>query len=423
MNFKNKITRLLPLLLIFIMVFLVGCDEPVEDVSSPVTEAQEDSSSDDIGKNDIDINDEDTTSGTEGQENNLDSKVEINGNLEVHYIDVGQGDCILIKQGDSTMLIDAGDNKYGQTVVNYLKDNNISHLDYVIGTHPHADHIGGLDDVINTFSIGKVIMPKVNHTTKTFEDVVTAIKSKGLKITTPKVGDKYEIGQASFNILAPNGDSYSDLNDYSVINKLTFGNTSFMFTGDAEATAESEAVANGQNLKADVLKVGHHGSDTSTTESFLNAVDPKYAVIQVGTGNKYGHPTQSTLAKLEGKNIAVYRNDLNGNVIARSDGDKITFNTEPSKAVSVGSTPAPSKAATAVAVSAAASTREPQVIKEVPKEVVQEVSLESYIGNKNSKIFHRTTCSSLPNENNRVYFASKDEGISAGHRGCKKCNP
>ena len=187
-----------------------------------------------------------------------------------------------------------------------------------------------------------------------------------------------------------------------------YGNNSFIFTGDAEQVAESETVGNGQTLKSDVLKVGHHGSDTSTTQGFLNSVDPKYAVIQVGQGNKYGHPTQGTLAKLQNKNIEIYRNDLNGNVIATSDGESITFNTKPSENQSQVKAPAPVI---------------PPVPVEESVESSSETSEEKYIGNKNSNIFHKPTCNSLPKESNRVYFTSKDEAISAGHRGCKRCNP
>ncbi|QZY57575.1 ComEC/Rec2 family competence protein [Crassaminicella profunda] len=254
---------------------------------------------------------------------------EVTGNLKVHFINVGQADSILIENGENRMLIDAGNNGDANLVVNYLKSQGINELDYVIGTHPHEDHIGGLDAVINTFDIGKVYMPKVTHTSKTFKDVITAIKNKGLKITNPVVGSKIALGDAQGVILAPNSKEYKDYNNYSIVLKLTYGNTSFLFTGDAEDLSEEEMMNNGLDLSADVLKLGHHGSHSSTTLEFLNKVNPTYAVIMTETGNDYGHPHKETMDKLKNKNIPVYRTDENGNIIATSDGKEITFNVNP----------------------------------------------------------------------------------------------
>ncbi|MCT4605668.1 MAG: MBL fold metallo-hydrolase [Marinisporobacter sp.] len=251
---------------------------------------------------------------------------EVKGDLKIHFIDVGQADSILIKNGESTMLIDAGNNGDADLVVNYLKNQGINQLDYVIGTHPHEDHIGGLDAVINNFDIGKVYMPKVTHTSKTFKDVITAIKKKGLKITNPTVGGIIPLGDAKGVILAPNSKEYKDYNDYSIVLKLTYGNTSFLFTGDAEGLSEKEMMRNGLDLSADVLKLGHHGSHSSTTIDFLNKVNPKYAVIMTEIGNDYGHPHKETMDKLKNKNIPVYRTDESGNIVATSDGNKISFN-------------------------------------------------------------------------------------------------
>lgn len=248
------------------------------------------------------------------------------GQFEVSYIDVGQADCILIKQGNYNMLIDAGNNGDSTTIVNYLKSKGVSKLDIVVGTHPHEDHIGSLDTVINTFSIGKLYMPKVTNTTKTYEDVVNAIKAKGLAVNTPEPGSSFTLGNATFTILAPNSSSYGDLNNYSIVLKATFGNNSFLFAGDAEDVSEREMLSKGYNLKVDVLKVGHHGSDSSTTPEFLNVVNPKYAVISVGKDNIYGHPAATTIDKLRNKGTAVFRTDLQGTIVATSDGTNITFN-------------------------------------------------------------------------------------------------
>ena len=249
--------------------------------------------------------------------------------LKVHYIDVGQADSILIENNGKFALIDGGNNADGNLVVNYLKSKGVSKLDYVIATHPQEANIGGLDDVINNFSIGKVIMPKATTTTKTYEDVLTAIRNKGLTITLPKTGDKYSIGGATFTILAPNSESYDSLNNYSVVVKLTYLNNSFLFTGDAETLSENEMINKGLDLKADVLKVGHHGSSTSTSQGFLDRVNPKYAVVSVGKDNSYGHPNKTVMDRLQSKNINIYRTDESGTIIATSNGNNITFNVSP----------------------------------------------------------------------------------------------
>lgn len=218
--------------------------------------------------------------------------------LAVHYIDVGQGDSILAESDGHYMLIDAGENDQAGTVISYLKAQGVTKLDYVIGTHPHSDHIGGLDKVIDTFPVDKVILPPVEHTTKTFEDVLVSIASRGLKITKPTPGDSYDLGDASFTILSPVKDYGSDLNNWSVGVRLTYGDNSFVMCGDAEKQAEEDIIKNGAVLKADVLKAGHHGSSTSTSDAFLKKVSPSWVVIQCGKGNSYGHPHKETMEKL-----------------------------------------------------------------------------------------------------------------------------
>lgn len=253
----------------------------------------------------------------------------VNGNLKVHFIDVGQADSILIQQGSKFMLIDAGNNGDGKLVKNYLLQQGVKSLDYVIGTHPHEDHSGGLDYIINDFKIGKIYLPKATSTTKAFGDVVVAIKNKGMKVALPIPGESFNLGSAKCTILAPNNSKYKDLNNYSVVVKLEFGSNSFLLTGDAEDISESEILSSGFNVKADVLKVGHHGSHSSTTVEFLSKVNPKYAVISCETDNDYGHPSKETMDKLKNKKITVYRTDELGTIIATSNGKTITFNTKP----------------------------------------------------------------------------------------------
>lgn len=263
------------------------------------------------------------------QGDNKNIHVNMEDNLEVHFIDVGHADAILIKNGEESMLIDGGDNSSGKLVVDYIKNQGIDSIKYVIGTHPHEDHIGGLDNVIDSFNIEKVIMPNANANTKTFEDVLNSISNKGLTITKPRPGDKYNLNGAEFIILAPNKDKYSNLNNYSVVVKLTHGNSSFVFTGDAETLSEKEILDNfGGILKADLLKLGHHGSNTSTSENFLEAVNPQIAIISLGRDNKYNHPDIEVVDRLREKNIDIYRTDEEGTIVAISDGESITINDE-----------------------------------------------------------------------------------------------
>lgn len=253
----------------------------------------------------------------------------LNGNLVVDFIDVGQGDSILIRQGDYSMVIDGGTSESKDTIINFLNSENITYLNYIVGTHPHEDHIGSLDDIVSSYDFGEIIFPKVTTTTKTFENLVKAVQAKGKTFTTPVVGKTYSLGDATFVIYAPNSEKYNSLNNYSVVIKMTYGNTSFLFTGDAENLSETEMLNAGYDLKADVLKVGHHGSTTSTSVSFLDAVSPKYAVISVGKDNSYNHPTKTTMDKLKERNIPVYRTDESGTIECTSDGTNITFNVEP----------------------------------------------------------------------------------------------
>lgn len=263
--------------------------------------------------------------------------IDKDADLSVHYIDVGQGDCSLIVYGDETLLIDAGEAEYGSIVTDYIASLGITQLDYVVATHPHSDHIGGLPQVIREFDIENVIAPKVSDemipTSSVYEDFLLSLKEKGLRLKAAKPGNVYSMADinkendnTSFEILGPVGNDYEDLNDWSVILRLDHGDTSFIFTGDAERKAELDVLGSGADVSADVLKTGHHGSSSSTCEDFLTAVSPKIAIIQCGNGNSYGHPHAQVTELFDEYAVEYFRTDAEGTIVVYSDGKQVRTN-------------------------------------------------------------------------------------------------
>lgn len=259
--------------------------------------------------------------------NNINNENDNLRNMKVHYIDVEEGDSIFIElPNEKAMLIDAGEAVEGKKVINYIKQLGYSNIDYVVGTHPHTDHIGGLAQVINGFDVGKIYMPKVISTSKTYEKLLNTISMKGLKIQTAKAGvNIINENNLLIDIIAPNNDSYSDLNNYSVVIKITYQNRKFIFMGDAETISENEMLT---DVTADVVKVGHHGSNTSSGQNFVDRVNAKYAIISVGSDNNYNHPNMNIVNRWENSGAKVYRTDLSGTIIAITDGNALSIETE-----------------------------------------------------------------------------------------------
>ena len=276
------------------------------------------------------INNQDKIKNLFNQNNNQNQNDYINTNndlLKVHYLDVGQGDSIFVElPNNETMLIDAAESYQSENIINYLKNLNYQKIDYVIGTHPHTDHIGGLKNIINTFEIGKIYMPKVVSTTKTYESLLMAIKDKNLKINTAKAGTSIiDTDALKINILAPNNSIYTELNNYSVVTKISYGSTKFLFMGDAEKLSENEIK---ENVTADVIKIGHHGSNTSSSIDFIKKVNAKYGIISVGLNNKYNLPKEETITNWENSGTKIYLTSTNGTIRASSDGTNIKIESE-----------------------------------------------------------------------------------------------
>jgi len=321
---------------------------------------------------------------------------DVTEDLTVHFLDIGQGDSIILTQGEHAMLIDAGENDKGTAVQSYLNYLGIDTLEYVLLTHPDSDHIGGADVVIYKFACQTILMPEKKTDTRTYDDVIQAMKSKGYKAVHPQVGDTYSFGEASFTVLSPSK-TYSDNNNNSIVIRLTHGENTFLFTGDAEEEAEADMLAAGMDLTADVLKAGHHGSSTSTSDDFLAAVSPSCAVISCEEGNKYGHPHAETMNKFRQAGITVYRTDEQGTITVTSDGSTLTWNTSPSDSWLTGE--------------ASGSAQSGKV---------------TYVLNTNTMKFHLPDCPSVEDitpSNKEKSSRSRDELIKEGYEPCGRCKP
>lgn len=329
--------------------------------------------------------------------------------LKVHFLDVGQGDsCFIELPNQETMLIDAGGSEYGDSIVTYIYGQGYDTLDYIVATHPHADHIGGMADVLNTFNIKNFYATAFTTTTQTYERMLNAVESSGAKVHEVRAGSVIlDEPQLLVEAVAPKtlGD---DSNNNSVVIKLTYGENKFLFTGDAEKSEEDDIWT---NIKCNVLKVGHHGSATSSSANFLKKVDPKYAVISCGMGNKYGHPSDEILERLNSRNIEVFRTDLQGTIVFTSDGTIISVDKQPTvyrAPVQTTSTPATTTQTTVQTTTAA----------------VQSVGTQ-YILNTNTKKIHYPSCSAVRQmkEQNKAYTEDFDGAVASGYVPCKKCNP
>ena len=346
--------------------------------------------------------------------------------LIVHYIDVGQGDSELIQiPGNINILIDGGTKSSSKKVVSYIKSLGIDTLNIVISTHPHEDHIGGLISVINSFKVEDVIDAGINHTSVTFKNYLKAIKAKNINYLTPSPGESFDLAtDVKLIVYGPYNRYISDLNNSSVVVKLVYGSTSFLFEGDAESKEESQLISGGLDLSVTVLKVGHHGSKTSSTLKFLKKVNPKISVISVGKDNSYGHPAKTTIDNLLALGSTVYRTDTTGDIIIESDGSNVNV-TRGSPYIPDNSSTTTTSGSEQTTTTSGSEQTTTTISSEETTTTTQASSTNAFVGSKNSNVFHVLGCRYVKNikESNKVYFSSYDDAISKGYRPCKVCNP
>ena len=337
-----------------------------------------------------------------------------NSTFEIHFIDVGQADAALVLCDGKAMLIDGGNAEDSSLLYTYLKNHNISHLDYVIGTHAHEDHIGGLAGALNYASVGTAYCPATSYDTKAFGNFVKALDKHGVSITVPSTGDSFTLGSAACTILAVNTDS-SDPNNTSIVLRIVYGDTSFLFTGDAERVVEQAILNRGANINSTVLKVGHHGSESSTSYVWLREIMPQYAVISVGKDNSYGHPTEEVLSRLRDAEVKTFRTDLQGDIICVSDGKSVTFTVERNADADVFG---------GIGENSTQQTNPPET--EPPASEETKDNGRDYVVNKSTKKFHYPSCSSADDikESNRWdYHGTREELIDMGYVPCKRWDP
>lgn len=391
--------------------------------------------------------------GSEKEENHPAAEQDLGeeGTLTVTFLDVGQGNGVLVEQDGEYMLIDGGDREYSSFVVSFLKEQGVDELEYVIASHYDADHLNGVVGALNVFPCELVLAPDYTADSRVYDSFLNIIEEKDIELAYPAVGDTYTLGGAEFTVVCPDGYDAPDANDNSVGVRLTYGETSFLICGDAGTGVERRMMESGITLDSDVYLASHHGSNGSSSLAFLQAVSPETVVISAGLSNSYGHPTAEVLENIQSVGAALYRTDLQGTLVAVSDGSTVTWNVPPctdyrdgealasagvgtstegeSGAASAGAGTAgePEEAASGAGTEMTGETGEKEVEAEIsdsPEGTGNEQA--EYVMNRNTKKFHLPSCASaaeIAPENKANFTGSREELIAAGYEPCKRCNP
>lgn len=363
------------------------------------------------------------------------------GTLSVTFLDVGQGNAVLVEQGGAYMLIDGGNRDYSSFVVSYLKEQGVEELAYVIASHYDADHLNGVVGALHAFSCGQVLAPDYVTDTRVYESFERVIKEQDIALAYPAVGDTYTLGDASFTVVCPKAYDPKEDNDNSVGIRLVYGDTSFLICGDAGKAEEQAMLDSGVTLESDVYLASHHGSEGSSSEAFMRAVSPSAVVISAGAGNSYGHPTRTVLDRVKACGAALYRTDLQGTITVTSDGTSLSWSVDATQdyrdgdevaagaaditGTSGAADTADSAAQASVAADTAGSAAQASSGGETAADGTADVT-GAYVLNTNTKKFHRPSCSSVAQmspENKAAFSGSREELIAAGYDPCKRCNP
>ncbi len=315
--------------------------------------------------------------------------------FEIHFIDVGQADAQVIVSNGHYMLIDGGNAEDSDLIAAYLKRLSVDYIDILVCSHAHEDHAGGLSGALSVARVGEIYAPKTTSDAGFYKKFLKKVNEQNIEIKNPKPGDEIALGESKIEFLGPISEEECELNNTSLVLKVTYKENSFMFTGDAEREEETDILDAGYDVSADLLKVGHHGGATSTSYRFLREVSPQYAIISVAKDNSYGHPHDETMSRLKDAEVKVFRTDVQGDIIVKSDGKNIRV--FPSKNKNVDN------------------------LSEIKSS--QEHAEYAYIGNKNSKKFHRLSCKGLPSIEKQVFFKSYEEAVKQGYSSCGTCKP